>query len=90
MHIGPFEYYGGMSQSRIDNQVRKDLIRKRDKYLSLIETILEELKIEKFSESKGKIDEIMREKKEKKCRRKAYKNIEKISSVCETVKATSR
>jgi len=32
MHIGPSIYFSGMSESSIDNQVREDLLRKRDRY----------------------------------------------------------
>ena len=46
MSVGPFAVYPGMSQSYIYDQVRKDLIKKSDRYLNLIGTVLEELKIE--------------------------------------------
>lgn len=61
MHIGPGIYYSGMSQSYVDNRVRKDLLRKRDRYLNLIETILDELKIETDDFLKEKINEVIRE-----------------------------
>ncbi len=54
MIIGPVMYTSGMSQSYIDNVVRKDLIKKRDRYLNLIDTILDEIKIESSIELKGK------------------------------------
>ena len=40
MNIGPGVSFSGMSQSSIDNQVREDLLKKRNRYLNLIETIL--------------------------------------------------
>jgi len=47
MQIGPLAAIIGTSQSDIYKRVRKDLIRKRDGYLNLIETILDELKLDK-------------------------------------------
>ena len=47
-HIRPLAAILGMSQQDFYKQVRKDLIKKRDGYLNLIETILDELKIEKL------------------------------------------
>ena len=64
MNIGPSIYFAGMAQSHIDNRVREDLIIKRDRYLNLIETMLDEIEIEKFNETKGKIEETMREEKD--------------------------
>ena len=64
MHIGPIIFFSNLSDSSIDNRVRQDLIKKRDRYLNLSETILEELRIEEFSEEKGKTEETMRKEKD--------------------------
>ena len=61
MHIGPAIYFSGMSRSSIDNRVRKDLLRKRERYLNLIKTILDELKIEAADFLKEKFNEKIRE-----------------------------
>ncbi len=61
MYIGPRIYVSGMSESSVDNQVREDLIKKSDRYLNLIDTILEELRIEKVNDAKEKIEEEMRD-----------------------------
>lgn len=61
MHIGPSPSFSAMSQSSIDNQVREDLLRKRDRYLNLIGTILDELEIETADFLKEKINEVIRE-----------------------------
>ena len=61
MHIGPRIYVSGMSESFVDNRVREDLIKKSDRYLNLIDTILEEIRIEKDNDAKGKIEEVIRD-----------------------------
>ena len=61
MHIGPFAVYPAMSKAYISNKVREDLITKRDRYLNLIETILNELEIETADFLKENINEVIRE-----------------------------
>lgn len=61
MHIGPVAVYPAMSKAYISNKVREDLITKRDRYLNLIETILNELEIETADFLKENINEVIRE-----------------------------
>ena len=49
MNIGPSVFFGGTSESKIYSQVKQDLIKKRDRYINLIETILDEFKLEEIS-----------------------------------------
>lgn len=66
IHIGPFAVYGGIPKSHINNRVREDLIKKRERYLNFIKVILEELKIEKLNGTMEKIEEAEREEKDEK------------------------
>lgn len=49
MPIGPSIYFTGMSKSSINSRIRQDLIRKRNRYLNLIETILDDIILEERS-----------------------------------------
>ena len=60
MNIGPSVFFGGTSESKIYSQVRQDLIKKRDRYINLIETILDEFKLEEIS-TELKDDNIIKE-----------------------------
>ncbi len=66
MGIGPFVVTTTMPTSYIDNKVREDLFKKRDRYLNLIETILAELGIERVEELKEEVERIEREIQEEK------------------------
>ena len=61
MLIGPGIYFSGMSESRINSRVRKDLLKKRDRYINLIGTINEELKMDLNKDLKEKIEEAEKE-----------------------------